>query len=103
MEGDLRRRYGTAYDVQGVSTGAAALELLEAGGARGAAVALVLADHRLGRMSGRDVLAAAARQAPAARRVLLVLPEDTGVALEAITAGQAHDYLVKPWVQPQER
>jgi thioredoxin reductase (NADPH) len=66
-------------------------------------VALVLADQRLGRMSGREVLAAARTLVPAARRVLLVLPEDTPEALEAITAGQAHDYLVKPWAQPDVR
>src|SRR5260370_9352308 len=102
IEDDLRHRYGTRYQIQGVRSGAAARELLGQIG-EPAEVALVLADQRLGRITGREVLAAARTLAPAARRVLLVLPEDTALALEAITAGQAPDYLVNPRAQPDAR
>ena len=108
IEDDLRLRYGAQYQMKAVRTGAAARDLLETAGGSvdgypGGAVALVLADQRMGRMSGRAVLAAARALVPGAKRVLLVLPEDTAVALEAITTGEAHDFLVKPWTQPAER
>src|SRR5262249_59402917 len=55
------------------------------------------------RQDGPAVLAEARPLAPTAKRVLLTLPEDAKVGLTAINAGQADDYLVKPWVQPEQR
>jgi thioredoxin reductase (NADPH) len=63
----------------------------------------VLADQRMPRQAGQEVLVEARRLAPTAKRVLLTLPEDADAGLEAINAGQADDYLVKPWEQTESR
>jgi thioredoxin reductase (NADPH) len=103
VERDLRDRYGDQHEVRGARSGAEALELLRTARQAGDPVALVLADQRMPRQDGREVLAEARPLAPTARRVLLTLPEDAEAGLEAINAGQADDYLLKPWLQPEQR
>src|SRR5262249_26677174 len=103
IEGDLRPRVEERHQLVAARSGAAALELLRAAQQRGDAVALVLADHRMPRISGRELLGEVRRLAPTAKRVLLVLPEDAETGLQAINAGQADDYLLKPWEQPEQR
>lgn len=100
---DLRTRYGDQHEVRSARSGLDALGLLREAKGRGDAVGLLLADQRMPRQSGRDVLAEAHRLAPSAKRILLTLPEDADAGLQAINAGQADDYLVKPWEQPEQR
>src|SRR5439155_20806088 len=64
---------------------------------------LVLADQRMPRQIGQDVLVETRHLAPTAKRVLLTLPEDADAGLQAINAGQADDYLVKPWEETERR
>ena len=51
---DLRKRYGADYDVRRASSGAEALETLEALRLEGRDVALILADQRMPQMTGVD-------------------------------------------------
>jgi thioredoxin reductase (NADPH) len=103
IEGDLRPRVGERHQLVAARSGAAALDLLRAAQQRGDAVALVLADQRMPRITGRELLGEVRDLAPTAKRVLLVLPEDAETGLQAINAGQADDYLLKPWEQPEQR
>jgi thioredoxin reductase (NADPH) len=103
VERDLRGRYGDGHEVRGARSGADALDLLRSAQHAGDPIALVLADQRMPRQDGRAVLAAARALAPTAKRVLLTLHEDAEAGLQAINAGQADDYLVKPWTQPEQR
>ncbi len=98
---DLRGRYGDQHEVRVARSGANALDLLRDAQERSDPVALVLADQRMPRQAGSDVLAEAHRLAPNAKRVLLTLHEDADAGLQAINAGQADDFLVKPWEQPE--
>ena len=102
-ERDLHGRYGEQYQVLSASSGAAALDLLSQLRDRSTPVALVLADHRMPRMPGTELLERSRELAADARRVLLTLYEDSGEALQAINRGWAHDYLLKPWERPDER
>ena len=103
VERDLRTRYGDQHDVRVAPSGAAALDQLRTAREVGDQVVLVLADQRMPRLDGRQVLVEARELAPSAKRVLLTLSEDAEVGLQAIDAGQADDYLVKPWAQPEQR
>ena len=100
---DLRTRVGEQYQVLFARSGAAALVHVRAALQQGDSLALVLADQRMPRMTGQEVLEEVKPLAPRAKRVLLVLSEDTEVGLQAMNAGQADDYLVKPWEQGEEQ
>jgi thioredoxin reductase (NADPH) len=103
IEEDLQGRYGEHYQVLSASSGAAALDVLRDLRDRSTPVALILADDRMPRMRGTELLERSRQLAPDARRVLLALFDDTADALQAINHGSAHDYLVKPWERREER
>ncbi len=103
IEEDLQGRYGEHFQVLSASSGASALDMLRDLRDRSTPVALILADDRMPRMRGTELLEQSRQLAPDARRVLLALFEDTADALQAINHGSAHDYLVKPWERLEER
>src|SRR5438105_2515412 len=86
---DLRARYGDNHEIRAARAGSDALNLLQEAQGRGEPVALVVADQRMPRKAGQDVLVEAHLLAPSAKRVLLTLPEDADAGLQAINAGQA--------------
>ena len=102
VEADLRGRYGERYDVLAASSGSDALDLLRQTHDRATPVALVLADQRMPRLRGTELLERSRELAPDARRVLLALYEDSPAAIQAINRGSAHYYLLKPWERPEE-
>ncbi|HUX85535.1 MAG TPA: FAD-dependent oxidoreductase [Chloroflexota bacterium] len=103
IEADLTSHYGERFQVLAARSGDAALDRLRQAQQQGELVALVLADGRMPRRTGLDVLGEANRLAPTAKRVLLVLPEDSETGVQAINGAQADDYLMKPWEQPAQR
>ena len=77
IERDLRTRYGDQHEIRSAPSGHDALGLLRDAQGRGDPVALVLADQRMPRQTGQDVLVEAHRLAPAAGR----LPADAARGL----------------------
>jgi len=100
---DLRAYYGSDYRVVGVTSGAEALDVLTQLALRARPVALVLADQRMPRMTGIEVLEQAREHAPGAKLLLLTAYADTDVAIRAINDIGLDYYLLKPWDPPEER
>ncbi|MGH9944002.1 MAG: FAD-dependent oxidoreductase [Pyrinomonadaceae bacterium] len=103
VERDLRRRYAERYRVLRADSGAKALDVLRELKVRGDAVALLLVDQRMPRMSGVEFLREALKLYPEARRVMLTAYADTDAAIRAINEAAVQHYLLKPWDPPEER
>jgi thioredoxin reductase (NADPH) len=100
---DLRRRYGSDYQIVKAGSGAEALAVLAEFALRGRDVALIASDQRMPEMTGTEFLAAAREHAPDTKMVLLTAYADTDVAITAINDIGLDHYLLKPWDPPEER
>ena len=87
---DLRRNYGEDHRIVRAESGADALETLKELKLRGEAVAMLIADYRMPKMSGIEFLEQAMDLYPAARRVLLTAYADTHAAIFSLAT-------MKPW------
>ncbi|SPP64079.1 response regulator [Nitrospira lenta] len=103
IERDLRQKYGEQYRILRAESGADALASLEQLKLRNEAVALLLVDQRMPKMTGIEFLAEASAFYPDAKRVLLTAYADTDAAIRAINDAQVDYYLLKPWHPPEER
>jgi thioredoxin reductase (NADPH) len=103
VERDLRAHYGERYQVYTASSGEQALDLLRRLRLREDPVALLLVDQRMPGMTGVELLSAARRLYPDARRVLLTAYADTDAAIKAINDADVQHYLLKPWDPPEDR
>jgi len=100
---DLRSRYGEAYRVAWVTSGAEALDLIAELALKGRPVALIATDQRMPDMTGIELLALARQQVPDAKTLLLTAYADTDVAIRAINDIELDYYLLKPWDPPAEQ
>jgi thioredoxin reductase (NADPH) len=100
---DLRKRYGQDYQIVRTTSGAQALEVVAELALRGRAVAAVLSDQRMPKMTGVEFLEQARPHVPDAKLVLLTAYADTDVAIKAINDIGLDYYLLKPWDPPEER
>ena len=103
VERDLRNHYARDFTVLAAESGEEALDLVRRLVPRGDPLALVVTDQRMPRMTGVELLAHVAAEAPDAKRVLLTAYADTEVAMRAINELHLDHYLVKPWHPPEER
>ncbi len=103
VERDLRRRYGRDYRVLRAGSGEEALATLREAKLRGTPIALLLVDQRMPGMSGVQLLEAALKIAPDAKRALLTAYADTQAAIDAINRVSLDHYLLKPWDPPEEQ
>jgi thioredoxin reductase (NADPH) len=104
LRDDLGRRFGRDFWIIGESSAAAGLARLLEMAARREPVALLIADHQMGEMTGVDFLARAHHLHPLAKRVLLV-ERDYSVhspVVQAMMLGQADYHLTKPWILEQD-
>jgi thioredoxin reductase (NADPH) len=100
VERDLRKQYSDRYRVMSADSGPDALNILTRLSQRSEPVALLIADHRMPRMTGIEFLTAAIREFPDVRRVLLTAYADTEAAIGAINVIKLDHYLLKPWDPP---
>ncbi len=100
---DLRERYGADYRIARATSGPDALALLAELALRDRPVALIVADQRMPRMTGIEMLEQARVHAPGAKNLLLTAYADTDVAIRAINDIELDYYLLKPWDPPAER
>jgi thioredoxin reductase (NADPH) len=103
LERDLRRQYSERFRVMRASSGASALGALHQLRDRRNAVALLLVDQRMPRMSGVEFLEQSLPLYADAKRVLLTAYADTEAAIRAINSARIDYYLLKPWDPPAER
>src|SRR5262249_24946002 len=96
----LRKQYSDRYRVMSADSGPGALDILARLSQRAEPVALLIADHRMPRMTGIEFLTAAIRGHPDVRRVLLTAYADTEAAINAINVVKLDHYLLKPWDPP---
>lgn len=88
----VQRALVAVGDVVTAASGAEALACLT-----GRRIALLIADQRMPRMLGTEVLAHCATTHPEVIRVLLTGYTDVDTLLAAINAGHVYAYLTKPW------
>jgi thioredoxin reductase (NADPH) len=100
---DLAGRYGADYRVVAAASGPEALDVLARLALRDEPVALIVADQRMPRMTGIEMLEQARTHAPGAKFLLLTAYADTDVAIKAINDIGLDYYLLKPWDPPEER
>ena len=100
---DLRERYGADYRVARATSGSDALALLAGLALRDRPVALIVADQRMPRMTGIEMLEQAKVHAPGAKNLLLTAYADTDVAIKAINDIGLDYYLLKPWDPPEDQ
>src|SRR3954447_11430718 len=103
VERDLRARYAEHYQIYTATSGEQALGLPRRARLREDPVALLLVDQRMPGMSGVELLSAARRMYPDAKRVLLTAYADTDAAIKAINDADVQHYLLKPWDPPEDR
>lgn len=99
---DLRARYGAKYRVIGAGGGEEAVETIRQLSLEGSPLALILADQRMPKVTGLDVLRASLQPYPIARRALLTAYADTDVAIKAINELGLDHYIMKPWHPPED-
>jgi len=108
IAGELRRRYGSDYNVVCERSASGALERLTAARDAGERVAVVLAAQWMSEMQGGELLARVRGLHPPAKRALLI---DWGAwgdqatrdaVLRAMALGHIDYYVVKPWKSPDE-
>jgi thioredoxin reductase (NADPH) len=100
---DLRRQYGSEYQIVRALSGADALTVLIEFALRERPVALIVSDQRMPAMTGVEFLEKTRVHAPDAKLVLLTAYADTEVAISAINDIDLDYYLLKPWDPPEER
>ena len=106
VERELLRRYGDDYDVLTETSSSVALQRLEALVADGREVVVVFADLESPEMQGADFLMRIHDLMPEAKRALLVDLGNiscAGTLLQALTFGQADNYITKPFETPDEQ
>lgn len=106
VERELVRRYGADYDVLTETSAPVALQRLEALAMDGREVVVVFADLELPGMHGTDFLMRIHDLMTEAKRALLVDLGNiscAGTLLQALTFGQADNYITKPFETPDEQ
>ncbi len=103
LERDIARRFGNDTRIVGVDRADLGLARLATLADRGEPVALLIADQRMGEMTGVQFLASAHALHRSAKRILLVERDYTAAnpIVPAMTLGQIDYHLVKPWSPEQ--
>ena len=99
---DLRARYASDYRIVGAGGGEEAIETIKSLSTRDTPLALIVADQRMPKVTGIDVLRASLESFPEAKKTLLTAYADTEAAISAINDVGLDHYIMKPWDPPEE-
>jgi CBS domain-containing protein len=97
IEQDFHTRYGKKYQVEHLSTGAHALQVIRKNKEMDESVAVLLVHQSLSDMAGTEFLSQAAVYYPEARKILIAEAKDTEAAITSINQLGIHYYFVAPW------
>ncbi|MGI9179930.1 MAG: FAD-dependent oxidoreductase [Longimicrobiaceae bacterium] len=100
-EEGLRSEFGGDFRVLGAASGTEALERLRDLRQRGAAVALLLVNHELGEMSGKEFLGQALEICPDMRGVLYTDDAESDAEARESNQVSVDTYLLRPWDSPE--
>lgn len=100
---DLRSKYGQEYRILAANNGDEAIEAVRELFRRGEPLAMVVADQRMPKVTGLDVMRVVAEVTQNTRKVLLTAYADTEVAINAINEVGLDRYIMKPWDPPGEK
>lgn len=100
VQRDLRARYADKYQILGETGGREAIATIKELALRGSPVALILADQRMPKTTGVDVLRASLEIYPDVKKALLTAYADTEAAISAINDVGLDQYIMKPWDPP---
>ena len=100
---DLRQQYRKEYRIMSTDNARELIDTLPELKKNGEEVALFVSDQRMPEMLGVEMLAAARKVFPKARKVLLTAYSDIDAAIKAINDVQLDHYLNKPWDPPEEK
>lgn len=103
VQRDLRRQYADDYRIVGAGSGEEAVQLIDEMAMRGTPLALILADQRMPKVTGIDVLRSSLSKFATTKRALLTAYADTDAAISAINDVGLDHYIMKPWDPPEER
>jgi thioredoxin reductase (NADPH) len=103
LERDLRDQYGQRFRILRSQSGEQALDILERIELRSDSLALIIADQRMPKMTGLELLEKSAALFPNTKRVLLTAYTDTDAAIRAINETNLDYYLLKPWEPPEDK
>ncbi len=82
-----------SYELIGVQSPDEALDYLE----KNPDTAVIIADHRMPRKTGIDLLLEVRKKFPTVVRILLTGHADMDVAIQGINEGKLYRFLTKPW------
>jgi DNA-binding NtrC family response regulator len=94
----FRLHFADDFPLHTAGSGAEALEILARED-----IGVLLSDERMPGMRGIDLLARAAEQWPDTVRIIVSAYGDATRLLDAINRGHAHEYVLKPWSEPELR
>ncbi|CAN5708572.1 FAD-dependent oxidoreductase [soil metagenome] len=100
-EEGLRSEFGGDFRVLGAASGTEALERLRDLRRRGAAVALLLVNHELEEMPGKEFLAQALEICPDMRGVLYTDDAESDAEVRESNQVSVDTYLLRPWESPE--
>lgn len=103
VQRDLRSRYSAEYRIVAATGGEEAIATIDEIATRGEPIALILADQRMPKVSGVEVLRASLAAFPVTKRALLTAYADTDAAISAINDVGLDHYIMKPWDPPEEK
>jgi thioredoxin reductase (NADPH) len=103
VQRDLRTHYADEYTVIGATSGEEAIETIKDLSLRDTPLALIVADQRMPRVTGIDVLRSSIPLFPNAKKTLLTAYADTEAAINAINEVGLDHYIMKPWDPPEEK
>lgn len=97
LKRQLRRNFGSNYDIELASSGQEALELCADIKAEGTEIALIVSDQKMPRMSGDELLIQLHHIYPKALKILLTGYAEVSSVGKIVNSDALYRYIPKPW------